>query len=449
MNLPTIPPHLHIEKVGEKNGDPVFFVLDPDLPSWVFLNQDGLDILTQCDGKHTPQAIAEGISTQHQQLSPSEVLPVVTSFLEDMKTNKILFQQPAERNENRFRGIALEITQACNLRCRHCYLTAGQSAEDELSTSQLKTILREVKELEGISVAFGGGEPLMREDCVELLEYAASLDLLISLGTNGTMIDREMAKTLAALPLKLQISLDGATPETHDYIRGKGSFDKSVRGIDLLIEEGMAEDLLIAYTAMKPNVYEVLQIIDFALDRGIPVIQFPPLTSSGRATQHWEDLRLSKEERLWFWEFITNKSKELRGTMDLLADCFSMAIHRNGKPHQCTIGTQLRIDPVGKVYPCQCFHFGSQFCLGDLQAQPLEEIVYGQKIRRIKALSFKRPTMIEECKNCLWRNFCGGGCMGNAFERTGSALNSSSCEVRKQWIERLFEVELAGIGVDG
>ena len=441
MINPTLPSNIHIEKVGNKGGKPIYFVLDPDLPSWVFLNQDGVDILQLCDGQHNEKAIAADIVKQHQGFTTAEVLPVVHSFLENMRQNKMLDQPKVEKRENTFRGIALEITQQCNLRCRHCYLSAGNVAADELSTEALKELLASVKAMGGISVAFGGGEPLMRDDCLELLRYATDLGLLISLGTNGTLIDRPMAKAIAQIPLKVQVSLDGATAPTHDRIRGKGNFELAVRGIDYLIEEGMAKDLLIAYTAMKPNVREVPQIIDFALERKIPVIQFPPLTSSGRAKKRWEELRLSAEDQLWFWEYIYNRAQTLKGKMDLLADCFSMSIQRSGEPHQCTIGTQLRIDPVGNIYPCQCFHFGTEFWLGNVQETPLKEVVNGQKIETIKSLSFNRPTLIEECNTCLWKNFCGSGCMGNAFETKGDALATSSCEVRKRWIERLFEVE--------
>lgn len=447
MTNPVLPKKLHVEKVGEKNGDPIYFVLAPDQPSWVFLNQDGLDILQCCDGHQTPQKIAATIADQRRQFTAEEVMPVVESFLDNMRASKILDQPLAELNDNAFRGIALEITQQCNLRCRHCYLAAGRVAEDELSTAELKALLRSLKEVDGISVAFGGGEPLMREDCLELLEYATSLGLIISLGTNGTLIDRNLAQAIARLPVKVQVSLDGATAQTHDKIRGKGNFALAVRGIDHLIAEGKAKDLLIAYTVMKPNVYEVPKIIEFAMERQIPVIQFPPLTSAGRARKRWNEIRLSDEEQLWFWEYITGKAQELRGQMDLLADCFSMNIHRSGEPHQCTIGTQFRIDPVGNIYPCQCFHFGEHFWLGNVKGTSLREVITGQKIKEIKALSFNRPSLIEACNNCLWKNFCGSGCMGNAYESTGNALRPSSCSVRKKWMEHLFEVELARTGV--
>ncbi|ODS35392.1 MAG: hypothetical protein A7316_05820 [Candidatus Altiarchaeales archaeon WOR_SM1_86-2] len=448
MNIsapPRLSKNIYIEEVGRENNKKIFFVLDPDVPSWVFVNEDSLEILNLCNGKNSIEKISQIIADRHD-IEYKDSFGVVSSFLNEMKRNQILYEKPLkESSKNQFRGLALEITKKCNLRCIHCYLSAGEANDGELTLNEIKELLKSTKDSGGISVALGGGEPLLRDDCIEIIEHAASLDLLVSLGTNGTLIDKKMAEILSELPIKIQVSLDGASKETHDRIRGEGSFDLAVRGVDNLINEGMEKDIVIACTPMKPNVNEIPLIIDFALDRQIPVIQFPPLSSSGRAKKKWGELRLSDDEMLWFWEFVSKRSKELRGKMDLLADCFSININNPGTPHRCSIGTQFRVDPDGYVYPCQCFHFGSEYCLGSIRENSLEDIVYGQRIKEIKEECFQRPLNIDECKDCKWRNFCGGGCMGNTFESSGTILNPESCGVRKRWVEKLFEVKLKEI----
>jgi len=306
---------------------------------------------------------------------------------------------------NTFRCLAPEITKKCNLNCIHCYLSAGKTHKNELTLKEIKELLQAAVEAGGISVSLGGGEPLVRDDCTEIIQYAPSLDLLITLGTNGALIDEKIAKKLSGIPMKIQISLDGAGKETHDSIRGAGSFNSTVKGIDHLVHEGMAKDIVIAFTPMKANVDDIPGIIDFALERQIPVIQFPPLSSSGRAKKRWNELRLSNQQMLRFWEFVAKKSGELKGTMDLLADCFSISINNPGVPHRCTIGTQIRVDPQGDVYPCQCFHYGSRYCLGNIREKSLKDIVNGQRIEEIKKTCFQRPFNIEECRNCKWRNY--------------------------------------------
>jgi radical SAM protein with 4Fe4S-binding SPASM domain len=283
---------------------------------------------------------------------------------------------------------------------------------------------------------------LLRPDCLEIVEHALSCGLLVSLGTNATLIDRDRAAILAELPIKIQISLDGATETVHDAIRGRGSYKAAVNGIDELVRAGKADDMVIAFTAMK-NVHETAAIVQFAYDRGIPVVQYPPLTPSGRAGESWEKLRLDNDEMFVFWQTVSRCALEVQGEMDLLADCFSMNIHKAGKPYQCSIGTQFRIDPVGNVYPCQCFHYGTEYLLGNIRNASLKSMVEGKKIKEIQNLSRKRPLMIDSCRDCRWHNYCGSGCMGNAFETTGTVLYPTSCEARKRWIESLFAGEIA------
>lgn len=434
--------NIYIEKVGKKNINQIVFVLDPDVPSWAFINNDALEILNLCDGKNSIEKISQIIANKCD-LGYKDSFAIVSSFLNHMKNIQMLRGEPhKEFIKNQFRGLALEITKKCNLRCLHCYLSAGNSSICELKLNEIKKLLKSTKDLGGTSIALGGGEPLLRDDCIEIIEYIASLDLLISLGTNGTLIDKKLAKVFSNLLIKIQVSLDGASKATHDRIRGEGSFDLAVRGIDNLINEDMAKDIVIAFTPMKINVNEIPYIVDFALERQIPVIQFPPLSPSGRAKKIWNKLRLADSERLWFWEFISKKSEELRGKMDLLADCFSINIDNPGVPYRCSIGTQLRVDPEGYIYPCQCFHFGTEYCLGNIREKSLENIVYGQRLQDIMKNCLQRPLKIDECSKCKWRSFCGSGCMGVAFESSGTILYPESCEVRKRWVEKLFEVKL-------
>lgn len=438
--------------VEERNlsDETVYFVLDPDKPSWAFVNSDGLEILNLCNGKNTISDISGKIAEKYA-IDKRDALDGVKSFLNRMINIQIIHKNDtgADAKEissvNSFRSLALEITKRCNLRCLHCYMSAGDGPEDELTIEEIKNLLRSAKELGMRSVSIGGGEPLMRPDYLDIIKYALSLDLLVALGTNGTLLDKKIAEYLSELPIKVQISLDGARKKTHDSIRGEGSFDSAVRGIDNLIEKGMGIDIVIAFTPMSLNVSDVPELIDFALKKKIQVIQFPPLSPSGRARQRLDEVRLSDDERLWFWDFISEKSKEVKGRLDLLAECFSMDINNHGKPHRCSIGSQLRVAPDGDVYPCQCFHFGSEYCIGNVMRQRLEEIVGSRKLEEIIETSLTRPLKIDQCKICTWRNFCGAGCMGNAFESSGTIWNSDSCNVRKRWIERSFQSKFAEI----
>jgi len=426
----------------------VYFILDPDKPSWAFINKDSLDILNLCNGKNTIHDISKLIANKFE-INQEEALNGVESFLSSMTNIRIVQYNEMEETEacaitssaNSFQSLAIEITKKCNLRCAHCYLSAGDTVDEELTIDEIKGLIKSAKELGARSVSIGGGEPLMRPDYIAIIKYALSQDLMVALGTNGTLIDEKIAESLSKLPIKIQISFDGANKETHDSIRGKGSYDMAIRGLDMLIKRSMCKDIVIAFTPMSVNVEDVTKIIEFALGKGIPVIQFPPLSSSGRAKANWDELRLSDDKRLWFWDFISKRSKELKGKLDLLAECFSLDINNPGNPYRCSIGSQLRIAPNGDVYPCQCFHFGAEYCIGNIKEQNLDEIVNSEKLREIIKNCFVRPLKIDSCMECKWINFCGAGCMGNAFEVNGTIWSTDSCNLRKQWIENLFKAK--------
>ena len=447
LKYPLISENIHIRKVSEEDQNSIYIVIDSDWPSWIFVNKDGLEIINLLNGKNSVVKIAREIANRHHNEYADSFL-IVNSFLEQLKDNQLLHGNTRSfKKKNLFRGIALEITRKCNLRCIHCYLAAGKRNKKELKFDEIRCLLNSTKDLGGLSVAIGGGEPFLRKDCIKIIEYALSLDLLILVGTNGTLINRNLAKQLSNLPIKIQISLDGASKEIHDQIRGPDNFNRTIRGIDNLIKEGMEKNIVIAFTPMRINITDLSLIIEFALERNIPVIQFPPLSPSGRAKSRWKALKLTDNEVLNFWDLIEKKTNELKGKIDLCADCFSININNPGLPYRCSIGTQLRIDPEGNVYPCQCFHSGMEFCIGNVRETVLEKIVNSERLENIKRKCFQRPYEIEDCRSCEWKNFCGSGCMGIAYERKGTILCHESCLERKHWVEKLFENKFKEISI--
>lgn len=442
---PNVGTRLHRECM-ETQGQEVRFVLDPESPSWALLNDAGLRVLDLCDGKRTAADMAREIAAA-EGLEPEELQPEIDAYLQQLAAARLLGNAPARAHgelpeKNRFHGIALEITRECNLQCRHCYLAAGEPGERELSTDELEQVIRQIKAAGGASVSIGGGEPLLHPQWRRLVDLALELDLLVALGTNGTLIDVPLARELADLPIKIQLSLDGATARVHDAIRGEGSYRKTRRALDLLRDAGKGEDLVVAFTPMKPNATEVSALIDLMEALEIRVVQFPPLARSGRARTEWRALELDDAERLVLWRTVHARAPALKGRMDLLADCFSLSIDRPGEPCRCNIGSQLRIDPDGNCYPCQCFHAGRSYRLGNVRERSIAEIAGGERLRTIVEGCLSRPERIPACSRCRWMNLCGAGCMGNAYECNGDALTPDGCRVREQWLRELFAARI-------
>ena len=130
--------------------------------------------------------------------------------------------------------ISWNTTNACNLTCAHCYRDAGAKAEDELSTVEAKKMLTEIARAGFKIMIFSGGEPLMRPDILELVEFAAKEGLRPVFGTNGTLITPAWARDLkAAGTMGMGISLDSLDPEKHDRLWGaKGVWEESARRLE-------------------------------------------------------------------------------------------------------------------------------------------------------------------------------------------------------------------------
>lgn len=130
-----------------------------------------------------------------------------------------------------------ELTYACNLSCVHCLSSSGRRDPNELSTEQCKSIIDELQRMQVFYVNIGGGEPTVRSDFWELVDYATDHQVGVKFSTNGVKIDKKVAARLAASDyVDVQISIDGATAEVNDAVRGPGSFAMAERALANLKE---------------------------------------------------------------------------------------------------------------------------------------------------------------------------------------------------------------------
>ncbi len=147
-----------------------------------------------------------------------------------------------------------ELTYACNLSCVHCLSSSGRRDPRELSTEQCKSIIDELQRMQVFYVNIGGGEPTVRSDFWELVDYATEHQVGVKFSTNGVKIDKKVAARLAASDyVDVQISLDGATAEVNDAVRGPGSFAMAVRALENLAEAGF-KDAKISVVVTRENV---------------------------------------------------------------------------------------------------------------------------------------------------------------------------------------------------
>jgi radical SAM protein with 4Fe4S-binding SPASM domain len=173
-----------------------------------------------------------------------------------------------------------EFTGLCNLNCLYCY--ARDKHLDELTTEECFRLIDELSEANIVSVTFSGGESLMRKDFFEVASYAAKKGLMVLLATNGTLINKSVAKKLKEIGVAyVEISIDSSRKEVHDAFRGSGSFDKAVNGVKCCVEEGIQTTIATTLTTKNKEVDEILE---FGEKLGATQVVFLNYVPTRRAT---------------------------------------------------------------------------------------------------------------------------------------------------------------------
>src|SRR5271154_1505322 len=159
-----------------------------------------------------------------------------------------------------------ELTYACNLACVHCLSSSGRRDPNELTTAECKAVIDQFEAMQIFYVNIGGGEPTVRSDFWELVEYATAHHVGVKFSTNGSRITSEVATRLATSDyVDVQISLDGASREVNDAVRGSGSYDTALTAMGRLRQAGFT-GFKLSVVATRHNISQLDQFKRLADD---------------------------------------------------------------------------------------------------------------------------------------------------------------------------------------
>jgi mycofactocin radical SAM maturase len=327
-----------------------------------------------------------------------------------------------------------ELTYACNLACIHCLSSSGRRDPRELTTAEAMAVIDELEAMQVFYVNIGGGEPTVRHDFWELLEYATAHRVGVKFSTNGSRITGAAAERLAASDyVDVQISLDGATAEVNDAVRGQGSYATAIAAMDRLAAAGMRGFKLSVVTT-RHNAAQ-LDAFKALADRYGAQLRLTRLRPSGRGADVWNELRLTPEQQRDVYEWLVAQGEEV-----LTGDSFfHLSAYGQSLPglNLCGAGRVVcLIDPIGDVYACP-FAIHEQFLAGNVRAQGGFTRVW-----RDSELftSLREPQSAGACASCGMFDRCRGGCMAAKFF-TGLPLDGPDPECALGHGEPLLTVQ--------
>ncbi len=284
--------------------------------------------------------------------------------------------------------IAWQLNSACNLGCLHCCEESGHSMPDEMTKEQALDFCKQIAELDIPYVAISGGEPLLCPHIFDVCKFIRDNNISLKIETNGEFIDEQTAGRLAELKLRsVQISLDGATAETHERLRLRGDWEKAVAAVKYLMEYGVNTEIVFVPT--KFNIHEIGDIIDLAYSLGVYGFYTGKIMRIGRAAQNWNILCSSEEEYARFFDVLQEKTTAYEGKMKIYHYPYDV-IEELKYRLECP-SASLLVVPNGKVKLIGPL----PFICGDLKKQSLSEIWENYK------KAWQKPGVIEFTKKVI------------------------------------------------
>jgi len=306
-------------------------------------------------------------------------------------------------------SVRWDITYQCNFKCLHCYSNCSWEGINTLATKDAKKLLDIFEDGKVQFVQIIGGEPMIRKDIYELIEYALTKKYILSLNSNGYLLNQDVVKHLSDLGLKyIQISLHGFEKE-HEYLTTRvGSFKKAINTISLLIDSGISTS--VSCVVSDINIQNVILFLDYLIKVGIKNIQLLTPLKEGRAKV--QKIKLSKKSsKILKDKLIEFKNNNQHINIDLPGfdvDLIDGLVneHKNDPQYEFMFGcsggvSSIRVNPEGKVGICVG---NASEPIGDLLKESMTDIMKKTYRWRLKNI----PEMCVKCKYYLAE--CQGGC---------------------------------------
>lgn len=402
--------HFPKEIVVEKINN-YYLVIAVQTANWIVLyNSSQIDFLNMLRSGICVGDIIGTIKTEKAMVD----LKIVLAAIFARKLAGVNEDVPKEYLEG-YKMLNIYITNACNLKCKHCFMLSGKKLENELALEDWMKVLTSFKENGGEFVTFSGGEPLMFKNFPQIINHAHNSGLKCTILSNGLLWSDKLIKELAPIIDEIQFSLDGVDEETNSAVRGNGHFEKVVDTIVKFANAGVKTSVATTFTYDNLNANTQIRyknLVDAIKGKTFGNDVFFKLSKKllpGR------NVNFTAEENEKYSAIIKDIEKYVDENADY--ENFLAGHTPNLVAINCGLGG-ISISADGNVYFCNRINEMETF--GNVTEKPMSFFMEkGKEIHLATSVDNVIP-----CKDCELRYICDGGCRIDDFDFAGKMQSS-------------------------
>ncbi|MCW3795131.1 MULTISPECIES: radical SAM/SPASM domain-containing protein [Paenibacillus] len=424
---------LHIPNVAVYYEDGHYVVHNVQLNCWVVYSPSEYEIASELvyGGKTVSELMDSGLDAQNVKRIARKMLMYRVAYQGEKPEEYNVLDTLQKQGMGKVAPTAIYFvtTYKCNLSCIYCYADSSpeRSMNGDMNTEEAKDMIRQIKDLGTSTIVFTGGEAFIRKDIMELMTYSKEIGLRVNVISNGTLINsREKVNEIAKVIDLFTISFDSMDKDEHEANRGKNTWDRARKAIDLLLEAGVK--MKINQTVTKHNKDSIDPLLEFATERSIR-LNIVPLATLGRGDERMQGLSFAERRR------ISDRMLDIEMD-DAHEDCHALNVKQYERRRHCGHGTsEFSIDAKGNVFPCKLMH-SPMFHAGSIREKSLREIWETSEV--FERSRNRTVHTLPECMKCTFRESCGGGCRAFHWGATGDADGtfSQDCSGIRRGIRR-------------
>jgi len=450
----------HVKTVACDGGARVF---DPDTVRERYLNETGLFAWARLDGRPVA-AIADELAGEFDGSDRTSVTADLEALFGDLLAHGLA--EPAEPvaepgapasfpdQGSGPRELDLSLTGKCNLSCAYCFYADEMHGRNDLPAEEWLRLFAELDTLPVESLCLSGGEVFVRRDLWDLIDGLIARRMRFSILSNGTLISDRVVAALCEPGRRrrlssIQVSIDGSCAEVHDASRGRGSFDKALRGLCRLKEAGLP--VTVRVTVNQHNVDDLPAIARLLLEEvDLPAFSTNDAMPMGAGCANQGDISLTPEQRVSATTTLRSLAARYEGRITAQAGPLANArmwaemdhARATGEPaagwkmgflSACgCVFSKLAVHHDGTIVPCNML---PSLHLGRINRDPIGAIWRNHPT--LEALKQRRSipmSAVQGCDTCEWNAFCNGSCPGLAMQVTGDFNRANPHDCRRSFL---------------